>query len=207
LLIQLLDVIFDGRISEVGVEPCLAELEENDHWLLVSPRAQGLLPFEQQRVRVSELIRTRFCASRILVVENESCLYQLPELADTIAILGAGLNLGWLKADAFHGKQIAYWGDMDTWGLVMLAKARCLRPDIRALLMQRDIFTQYQQHAVVETYNAGNEIPQGLTDEEAQFYAYLLSLERGRLEQEYLSVEAVPEALHDWKEQYDVHPS
>jgi hypothetical protein len=78
--------------------------------------------------------------SRVLVVENESSLYQLPQVSGTIAILGAGLNLGWLEAPGFDGKQLAYWGDLDTWGLQMLAAARRYRPQLRALLMTRDIF-------------------------------------------------------------------
>jgi len=37
-------------------------------------------------------------------------------------------------------KQIAYWGDMDTSGLTMLAKARSLQPGLTALLMSRELF-------------------------------------------------------------------
>ena len=33
-------------------------------------------------------------------------------------------------------KQIAYWGDMDTWELTMLAKARSMQPGLAALLMK-----------------------------------------------------------------------
>ena len=83
-----------------------------------------------------ELTSVLLPASRILIVENERCLYQLPIMENTIVILGAGFNLGWIHAETLAGKSIAYWGDIDTWGLVMLAKARSLRPGIHVLLMQ-----------------------------------------------------------------------
>lgn len=198
LMIQLLDVVFDGLPSELGLEPFLGALDEADHWLLVAPLEKGLLPFAQQRLRVSELINVLLPASRILIVENESCLHQLPIMANTIAILGAGLNLGWMQAEVFTGKNIAYWGDIDTWGLVMLAKARSLRPDIHVLLMQKQIFDLHQANSVREPYSAGIQPPNGLTENEKDLYCYLITLERGRLEQEFLPKQLVSDALQGW---------
>jgi hypothetical protein len=51
LLIHLLDVRFDGQVSDVGLEAFLDALDEDEHWLLVAPLAAGLLPFAQQRIR------------------------------------------------------------------------------------------------------------------------------------------------------------
>jgi len=76
-------------------------------------------------VPTTELHVTPLAASHILLVENVRCLHQLSQpLPDTIAILGAWLNQGWLAAFWLQSRQMAYWGDIDTWGLAMLATAR-----------------------------------------------------------------------------------
>jgi hypothetical protein len=135
----------------------------------------------------------------VLVVENESSLYQLPQISDTVAILGAGLNLGWLEAPGFDGKQIAYWGDLDTWGLQMLATARVFRPKLRALLMTRDIFDAYEAlSAVAEPSPAAASPPIALTESESMLYCHMRTLERGRLEQEFLPADQVGDAVATW---------
>lgn len=63
-------------------------------------------------------------SERVLIVENESCQHQLPSVPNTIAVLGAGFDLSWTEAEWLARKKIAYWGDIDTWGLHFLAKAR-----------------------------------------------------------------------------------
>ena len=91
LLIQLLDVRFEGEVSDRGLgEEFLGALSEGDHWLLVAPLGPGLLPFSQQRIRASELQSVALPGSHVLIVENERCLHQLPALADTVACWGRG---------------------------------------------------------------------------------------------------------------------
>ena len=150
-------------------------------------------------------VRTALAASRahrgqcVLVVENEQCIHQLPELPDTIAILGAGLDLQWLGSPHLAGKSLGYWGDMDTWGLLMLARARQRQPAIKALLMARSIFDRYEStSAVAEPVKAQDAAPDGLQPCEADFYRYLLRRERGRLEQEYLPKDLVENAIATW---------
>jgi hypothetical protein len=199
LMTQLLDVLFDGEVDDLGLESFLGALDDTDHWLLIVPLQRGLLPFRQQRIPTKELMGAPLPGSRVLVVENESSLYQLPQVPDTVAILGAGLNLGWLEAPGFDGKQLAYWGDLDTWGLQMLATARGYRPQLRALLMTRDNFEAHAAlSAVVEPSPAAESPPIGLTAAESMLYRHLRSLERGRLEQEFLPVDQVRDALATW---------
>jgi hypothetical protein len=199
LMTQLLDVLFDGEVDDLGLETFLGALDDTDHWLLIAPLQRGLLPFRQQRIPTKELMEATLSGSRVLVVENESSLYQLPQVPDTVAILGAGLNLGWLEAPGFDGKQLAYWGDLDTWGLQMLATARGYRPQLRALLMTRDNFEAHAAlSAVVEPSPAAESPPIGLTAAESMLYRHLRSLERGRLEQEFLPVDQVRDALAAW---------
>lgn len=109
-LTRLLDERFDGAVSEQGLVNFLDALEENNHWVMLVPLEKGLLPFKRLRITTSELAETALPCSRILVVENEQCIHLLPELPDTIAILGAGMDLQWLNSNQLDTKLIAYWG-------------------------------------------------------------------------------------------------
>ncbi len=202
LLTRLLDERFDSAASEQGLTTFLDALDESDHWVLVAPLCDGLLPFKRLRVTTSELTQTTLPGTRVLIVENERCLHQLPELPDTVAILGAGLDLQWLAASRWSEKTLGYWGDMDTWGLLMLARARAYQPRLTPLLMDQRLFERHAPHsAVPEPVPAQLSAPEGLTELETALYQYLLSLNRGRLEQEYLPSEEVRSALKVWLNQ------
>ncbi len=199
LVSALLDERFDGEASRQGLAAFLGAAQDGEHWLLVAPLSEGLLPFRRQRVSANELQVTALPASRILLVENERCLHQLPKhVPDTIAILGAGLNLGWLCAPWMQSREVAYWGDIDTWGLAMLATARSHLPHLHALLMNSACFATYQHLAVVEPAHAGVLPSSTLLPEEAALDRYLRTLDAGRLEQEFLPVAAVGWAIEKW---------
>lgn len=199
LLTALLDERFDGEASRQGLVGFLGAQPEDDHWLLIAPLAPGLLPFAQMRVRASELQTTPLPARRILLVENERSLHQLPApVQDTIAVLGAGLNLGWLAAPWLQERSVAYWGDLDTWGLRMLATARHHLPHLHALLMDRATFSAHQHLAVAEPVHAPEPISGAQTPEEAALQAHLRAQARGRLEQEFLPTDTVHRAVRTW---------
>ncbi len=199
LLTRLLDERFQGEASEQGLPGFLGAYEENEHWVLMIPLDRGLLPFRRQRVTTSELSQSDLPAKNILIVENEQCYHHLPDLPDTIAILGAGLDLSWLDSKVFERKKIGYWGDMDTWGLSMLSRARLHAPDLEPILMNLAVFEQFRGGcAVPEPVTAGSTPPEGLTGSEASFYCYLLEQDNGRLEQEYLPVSQVQTVLRAW---------
>ena len=204
LLVRLLDSRYGGEVSEQGLHGFLDATPDGEHWLLLVPLQSGLLPFKIQQVRSQELAtltQDLIKASRILVVENRQCWHSLPGLDDTIAILGSGLDLDWLRAEWLEGKDIAYWGDIDTWGLAMLARARQRRPQLVALLTDRETFERHAaRNAVSESVRAGEEPPDALNDEERDLYRWLLTREHGRLEQEYLPVGLVHEVLKGWVE-------
>lgn len=202
LMIKLLDVRFDGLVSEIGLESFLGALNENDHWLLIADLDGSLLPFNQIKVRDNELKTIPLNATNIIIIENEQCLHQLPEIKNTIAILGAGLNLSWMGAPWLNERRIAYWGDIDTWGLSMLAQARRFQPSLTPLLMTAEVYRQHSSDkAVPEPKTAGDTPPPSLTREEGRLYEYLLSNEKGRLEQEFLPVHLVKKALLHWATQ------
>ena len=198
LVTLFLDLRFEGEASRQGLETFLDAARDKDHWLLVAELGEGLLPFRQQRVRSRELMDVILPADAILVVENERCLHQLPEVPNTIAVLGSGANLRWLSAEWLSRKNIAYWGDIDTWGLQLLARARLIRPDIKALLMEKEILLKFSDKAVAEPEVAGNRVPEGLTEKEADLYNYLLSCDKGRLEQEFIDERLVKRSILEW---------
>ncbi|NOZ54766.1 MAG: hypothetical protein GXP08_16785 [Gammaproteobacteria bacterium] len=199
LVIKLLDARFDNLISEIGLEEFLGAIKEDDHWLLIADLDDKQLPFKQIRVRDSELTTMPLPGHNLLIVENERCLHQLPKLKNTLAILGAGLNLSWMNATWLTDKKLAYWGDIDTWGLTMLAKARQYQPLISALLMTREIFQQHcSDKAVEEPKTAGNIPPEALTADEKKLFQQLLTSEKGRLEQEFLPAKQVKKTVYNW---------
>jgi len=199
LITKLLDVKFDNAVSDIGLEKFLGASDDSDHWLLIVPLDSRLLPYEQLRIRASELEKNELPAAQIIIVENEQCLHQLPKLNNTIAILGAGLNLTWLKATWFKKKKLAYWGDMDTWGLSMLADARSKQPHLTAMLMKQSIFDNHiHTLAVIEPQTAGDQSPLSLSNEEKDFYQTLRSSTKGRLEQEFLPENEVRKAFLVW---------
>ncbi|RYF81299.1 MAG: hypothetical protein EOO29_10930 [Comamonadaceae bacterium] len=199
LILALLDERFDGEAARQGLSEFLGASNEDDHWLLIAPLAPGLLPFSRQRVRASELQSCALPCRHLLVVENERCLHAIPQpLPDTIAVLGAGLDLGWLGAPWIRDRLVAYWGDMDTWGLRMLAIARTHLPGLHALLMDRATFGAHAHLAVPEPVHAPELQEGALASEQARLDKHLRGLERGRLEQEFLSLDCVTRAISQW---------
>ncbi|MHA7880161.1 MAG: Wadjet anti-phage system protein JetD domain-containing protein [Saccharospirillum sp.] len=201
LIIALLDVLHEGQATDLGLEAFLDAEDEGHHWLLLVDLDGGLLPFKQQRVRARELQHIQLPGDAILVVENEQCLHQLPATPGTLAILGAGLNLAWMQAEWLANKRLAYWGDIDTWGLSMLARAREYQPHLMPLLMSQAVFDEYRAGKAVAEHEPSETWPEvGLTEAEQQLYRYLLGLQQGRLEQEFLPVETVHRAVHRWRQ-------
>jgi hypothetical protein len=94
---------------------------------------------------------------------------------------------------------IAYWGDIDSWGLTMLARARRHQPLLNALLMTDAVYDRYGlKSSVPEPKTAGVNPPAELSEDEKQLYLRLLSEKRGRLEQEFIPREDVVSVLMEW---------
>lgn len=201
LVTALLDVLYEGEASRRGLAAFLGAGVDGDHWLLLCSLAPDLLPFERLRVPASELQRRALPAraTHVLLVENERCLHLLPRpLAGAVAILGAGLDLAWLCAPWLRERRVAYWGDIDTWGLAMLACARGHLPGLRVLLMDAATFERHAERAVAEPVRAPAPEAGQLPAPQAALFEYLQGLERGRLEQEFLEGDWVRAAVEGW---------
>jgi hypothetical protein len=199
LVQQLLDARFDGQASEQGLESFLGALDEGDHWLLVAPLEPGLLRFARQSIPANDLVTIGVPGTHLLIVENERSLHQLPQIPATIAVLGSGLNLAWMKAPWLASKAIGYWGDIDTWGLTMLATARAHQRHLDALLMTLEVFVAHEHVAVSEPCPAAEDPPEHLCGEEQDLFRYLRRVAKGRLEQEFLPREMVEAAVNSWR--------
>ena len=201
LLTHLLDLRFDGEPSKQGLETFLDAERDTDHWLLVTDLDGELLPFYQQRVRSTELSSRGLSAERLLVVENEKCVHLLPsKLPGTVAVLGTGNNLRWLEATWVSRVSVGYWGDIDTWGLTLLARARAFAPHLQALLMDQETFDRFSNgRAVVEPVKSSESPPESLLEVERRLFHHLLRSYRGRLEQEFLPRETANERILKWQ--------
>lgn len=198
LITALLDVRFDGEASRTGLVSFLDGAPEGEHWLLLIDLDGSLLPFRRSRVTGQDLQATELPATQVLIVENERSLHQLPDAPDTIAVLGCGFDLTWTTAPWLRRKRVAYWGDIDTWGLELLAKARKTLPRLTSLLMSREVFDKHKQSSVPEPVPASLEPSLSLTEEEQALYHFLRTEHHGRLEQEFLPVPLVHGAIQDW---------
>lgn len=198
LVASLLDQRFDGEASRVGLEAFLNAASRTNHWLLVLDLDGSLLPFQKIRVRSSELLERPLEAHNLLIVENETCGHLLPSLPGTIAVLGSGFDLAWTSAKWLAEKRVGYWGDLDTWGLTLLAYARSNMPHVTALMMSSQVFDDHQAAAVGEPARASEQPPGELTIDERLLYQRLLSATHGRLEQEYIAPNIVHQTIKAW---------
>jgi len=197
LVTALLDARFDGEVSGMGLENFLGALVDGDHWLLLMDLDGSLLPFKKARARSSELRDAKLPGTRLLIVENESCQHQLPAIPQTIAVLGTGFDLAWLEGD-WSTKQVAYWGDIDTWGLQLLARARKAIRHLHPLMMTSEVYEQFVDLAVAEPVVADTQPPTDLSQAEQRLYRRLLQAPRGRLEQEFLPEELCRTTIQNW---------
>ncbi len=200
LITALLDVRFDGEAGEAGLISFLDAAPEGEHWLLVVDLDGSQLPFRRLRITSQELQSTELPADRVIIVENERCLHQLPETPNTIAVLGCG-DLTWTQATWLQDKRVAYWGDIDTWGLALLAKARTNIPNLLPLLMTEAVFKSHRESSVPEPVHANPAQSPYLTQGEQSLFHLLLTEDRGRLEQEFLPIPLVHKAILDWAKQ------
>lgn len=199
-IIHLLDAKFDNKVSAMGLETFLGAINESAHWVLLADLDGDILPFRSMRVQTSELLSNFCSAQHILIVENEQCLYTLPAMQNTIVVLGAGLDLTWTEADWLQQANVAYWGDIDTWGLVMLSQVRENIPSVTPLLMTKEIFQQYcHTSAVVEKAPAPEANVKNLKPQELELFSYLKQQLKGRLEQEFINKQDVHSCVKQWR--------
>ncbi|MDR2458258.1 MAG: DUF2220 family protein, partial [Clostridiales Family XIII bacterium] len=80
----------------------------------------------------------------IFIVENKQVGLSFGELPNSMVIYGLGESLSLLKDAKWlnNASKLVYWGDIDTYGLHILAQARAFFPNIQSLLMDKETFLE-----------------------------------------------------------------
>ena len=180
--------------------------EKPKGWLTVRPLCpktrQWMMGLPVLKLSGDILRETPLPGSHIIVVENEETGFALPELPETVAIFGGGKNISWMDAPWLSQKHLAYWGDIDTWGLSILSDARQLSPDLKPLMMDKATLLAFAGRMSQEKSSV-QKMPLNLVDQETDLYSLLLEKgskgENNRLEQERLSQDFIQEKLQAWR--------
>ena len=147
-----------------------------------------------------ELAALELRPAAVLIVENLESGLALPDLPGVVAFmrLGHGIDLldgiAWL----YDAPQHVYWGDLDTHGLAILARARLRFPATQSLLMDETTLLAHRDLWVEEPSQHAAPQLGGLRPAELQLYQGLREQRWGvrvRLEQERLDWPTVVQAL------------
>lgn len=204
LIEPLMDALCNGEILKSGGLPSwLGCTPKPINWVAVRPLCEEtrkvLGGFDCIRVPVNELMSKGLPGSNVLIVENLESGFGLPELKNTVAILGCGKNLSWMANEWIQSRKVAYWGDIDSWGLQILDLARGHCPTIISLMMDEITIEAHSDHMVREEKFISPEALH-LKDEERMVLQNLLDhrYPGTRLEQEKLHQDFIVNRLHQW---------
>lgn len=195
--------LIDSVAKEVGLMSWLDCREKPKDWLLVKPLCEEarkslggvpLLRLSSDTLRTYELP-----ASNILVIENEQSCLALNNVPNTIAVSGGGKNVAWMRAAWLAGKNVGYWGDIDSEGFGILSDARSKISSITPLMMDELTVEAFGERMVPEPDSVSKD-PIALTDKELVLFKSLRAdryVDR-RLEQERLPMEYVVQNIEEW---------
>lgn len=204
LVSDLLDVLHAGEVTTCsGLLNWLGCQDNPRGWLTIRPlcqqveRALGGHPVLQ--LPADHLLHQGLSGSHILIVENLQSGLGLPELKDSLAIVGGGRNTAWTRAEWLQARHVGYWGDIDTWGLQCLSDVRSRLPDVTALMMDEETLLRHQDRMVVEPEPIRKQ-PACLTESELQLFNALTNhaYPGSRLEQERLAPDYIRTQLSNW---------
>jgi len=128
--------------------------------------------------------------STVFITENLMNFLTLPVRQNSIAIFGSGFKSGNLKnAHWLLNKNIFYWGDIDTHGLLILSQIKGYFPNVKSVMMDFETLNHFKtEWGRGEILNMA-ELP-NLTHEEQNLFLYVKE-HNIRLEQEKITHEYV----------------
>ena len=204
LVTDLLNVIHDGAIERRGgLMQWLNCIHSPKGWLFVRPLCRLLRKemggFELLQLTSEHLREHPIPGECVLVVENAQSGFALPELSQTVAVFGGGRNVGWMDAPWLKQRHVGYWGDIDTWGLLILSDARNHCPNLRPVMMDEATINMFSSRMVHENEHVP-DTPGTLTEVEVKLFNDLKTarFNASRLEQERLSPDYIQENLQQW---------
>jgi hypothetical protein len=165
---------------------------------LLAPSPAFPAGITEVRLRADELARMDPQLGRVIIVENEISYLALPDQPDTVAIFGSGFALGSVVGFSWlQDKLVTYWGDIDTYGFLILNRLRARYPKVESMLMDADTLLAHPLQWVSEDQPTNQPLPH-LTEPEAALYRDLIEDRYGhkvRLEQERVRFSLVQRAL------------
>jgi hypothetical protein len=205
LLADLLDVVQSTQLHEQPVggtrsfeqrfglrnKPPLVRFRLLDGQLAINGLLDITVPAEQ-------FARMSLPVQRVFITENEINGLAFPDVPRGLVIFGLGYGLDLLSSvDWLSGRQIHYWGDIDTHGFAMLDRFRAMFPATRSLLMDRETLLAHHPLWVQETVPHVGPLARLTDAEQALFDDLQLDRigERIRLEQERISFGHLQHAL------------
>ncbi len=154
--------------------------------------------FSDLSVRADEFALMELPVRYIFIIENDITALSFPPVKESLIIFGRGYNFDHLvQALWLKGKELWYWGDIDTHGFAILNQFRTCFPTVNSFLMDRETLMSHRVHWGKEKtpVNAGLL---KLSREELHLYDDLRSNiieENLRLEQEFISYSRVLEVV------------
>lgn len=204
LIAEVLDKVHDKSLSNAGgLREWLGCHTNPKGWLTIRPLCESVKAkiggFPILQLSSDVLKQQALPANNILVVENMESGLGLPLLQDTIAVFGGGKNVAWMDALWLKSKRVAYWGDIDTWGLSILSDVRSKLPTVVVLMMDQQTLDSHQNRMVGERKSVDN-VPEFLSDSEVRLFSSLKNRDKlaSRLEQERLSPDYIKSKLIAW---------
>lgn len=177
-----------------GLRAWLGCVEKGQDRLMVKPLGTDMLAAfygaSQFWVTSQTLTAMAMPGTHVLVIENNDSGLNLPVIEGAIAVIGTGGNLDWLTAPWIRNRRVIYWGDIDSWGLQLLATARRKAPQTVSVMMDIATWSAHPECVVIEPESC--EVPDAwLTPEEIRLRETLKGHLTGhaRLEQEKLRQE------------------
>ena len=165
---------------------------------LLAPSPAFPTGISEVRLRADELARMDPQLGQVVIVENEISYLALPERPDTVAIFGSGFALGSVVGFSWlQDKVITYWGEIDTYGFLILNRLRARYPKVVSMLMDVETLLAHPLQWVTEDKPTNQPLPH-LTEPEAALYRDLIEDRYGhqvRLEQERVRFSLVRQAL------------
>lgn len=154
--------------------------------------------FSEMSVRADELAQLPIAQRRIFAVENEVTYLAFPEVTDAVVIFGGGYAISALAPLSWlSGRDLVYWGDLDTHGFAILNLLRRQFPSTRSMLMDRQTLFAHESQWVTEPSQSLGPLDH-LTPVEQRLYGDLVDQTFGaavRLEQERIRFSAIQQAL------------
>lgn len=139
---------------------------------LLAPRVALLPTVCEQDIGVTQAAFERLDVPvlRVFITENEVNFLAFPALADSMVIFGAGYGFEVLAgARWLQGRDVYYWGDIDTHGFAILDQLRAQLPHVRSLLMDRSTLMAHQSQWGDEAQPVLRDLPRLTLAESAVF--------------------------------------